>query len=91
MSSGVRTSMRLFPLAFFNAAFHAGTTIVFREYSPGLFTSLVNAELWRRMTRAAMTERRLGRREVRLALLVSGTIHSAVIARQVFFVGVRQP
>jgi hypothetical protein len=73
-----------------NALFHAGTTVVFREYSPGLFTGLVNAELWRRMTRAAMAEERLSAGEMKVSLLTGGTIHAAVLARQVFFVGAPQ-
>jgi hypothetical protein len=74
--------------AVFNALFHSVTTVSFREYSPGLVTSILMVPLWRRLTRTALAEGRLSRREVAACLLVAGIVHGGVVARQVFFVGV---
>jgi hypothetical protein len=74
--------------AVFNGLFHAGTTLAYREYSPGLVTSILTVPLWRRLTRAALAEHRLSRRDVLACTLVAGAVHAAVVARQVFFVGV---
>jgi hypothetical protein len=74
----------------FNTLLHGGSTLAFREYSPGLVTSLASAVLWPRMTRAALAEARLTRRDVRRAIAVAGVVHVAVVARQVFFLGVRE-
>jgi hypothetical protein len=40
------------------------------------------------LTRAAIAEGRLNRRDVATCLLVAGIVHAGVVARQVFFVGV---
>jgi hypothetical protein len=74
--------------AVFNALFHSVTTVTFREYSPGLITSVLTVPLWRRLTRTAITEGRLSRRDVAGCRLVAGIVHAGVVARQVFFVGV---
>jgi hypothetical protein len=74
--------------AVFNAIFHSGATLAFREYSPGLVTSLLTVPLWRRLTRAALAEHRLTKRDVLACTLVAGIVHAGVVARQVFFVGV---
>jgi Protein of unknown function with HXXEE motif len=74
--------------AVFNAVFHVGTTIAYREYSPGVVTSVLMVPLWRRLTGAALTEHRLSEREVIACALVAGVVHAAVVARQVYFVGV---
>jgi hypothetical protein len=75
--------------ALFNAVFHSATAVAFREYSPGLVTSVLTVPLWRSLTRAAIAERRLTRREVAACTLVAGVVHAGAVARQVFFVGVR--
>ena len=77
--------------ALFNALFHAASTIAFREYSPGLITSLVNAGLWRRLTRAALAEGLIAKRDLPACILAAGALHAAVVARQVFFLGVPAP
>jgi hypothetical protein len=74
--------------ALFNAMFHSVTTVAFREYSPGLITSILTVPFWRRLTRAAIAEGRLSRRELAPCLFVAGIVHAGAVARQVFFVGV---
>jgi Protein of unknown function with HXXEE motif len=74
--------------ALFNALFHAGSTVAFREYSPGLITSLLMVPLWVRLTRAALAERRLTGRQALACTVAAGALHAHVIARQVFFLGV---
>jgi hypothetical protein len=76
--------------AVFNAVFHAAATLAYREYSPGLVTSVLQLPLWRRLTSAALAERRLGPRDVVACTAVAGLVHAAVVARQVFFLGVPQ-
>jgi hypothetical protein len=71
-----------------NAIFHSATTVTYREYSPGLITSILTVPLWYRLTRAAIAEGRLGRRDVAACFLVASIVHAGVVARQVFFVGV---
>jgi hypothetical protein len=77
--------------AAFNTIFHSVTTIAFREYSPGLITSILTVPLWRRLTAAAIAEDRLGRRAVAACFVVAGIVHAGVLARQVFFVRVPDP
>jgi Protein of unknown function with HXXEE motif len=77
--------------ALFNAVFHAVSTIAFRQYSPGLITSLVNAGLWRRLTRSALAEGRIAERDLPACIVAAGALHAAVVARQVFFLGVSEP
>jgi hypothetical protein len=74
--------------ALFNAFFHALATLAFREYSPGLVTSILNLPLWRALTQAAVAERRLTKRQVVVCTLIAGVLHAGVVARQVFYVGV---
>ena len=74
--------------AVFNTLFHVGTTFAYREYSPGVVTSVLTLALWRRLTRAALAEDRLGRRDVIACTALAGFVHAAVVARQVYFVGV---
>jgi hypothetical protein len=73
--------------AVFNALFHVGTTLAYREYSPGVVTSVLTLPLWRRLTRAALAEDRLSRRDVTACAVLACIVHAAVIARQVYFVG----
>lgn len=77
--------------AVFNALFHVGTTLAYREYSPGVISSVLTVPLWRRLTRAALAEQRLSRRDLSACVLVAGMVHPAVIARQVYFVGAAEP
>jgi hypothetical protein len=70
--------------AVFNPVFHAGATLAFRDYSPGLASSLAFPPLWVRATRAALRERRLGRGSLAAAVALGGVIHATAVARQVF-------
>ena len=72
--------------AVFNALFHVGTTLAYREYSPGVVTSVLTVPLWWRLTRAALTEHRLSQGDVIACTLVAGIVHAAVVARQVYLV-----
>jgi hypothetical protein len=74
--------------AVFNALFHTVTTVAFREYSPGVITSILTVPLWRRLTRTAIAEGRLSSTDIAASLLVAGIVHAGVVARQVFFLGV---
>jgi hypothetical protein len=74
--------------AVFNALFPMGTTLAYREYSPGAVTSMLMLPLWWRRTRAALAEDRLGRRDVIACTALAGFVHAAVVARPVYFVGV---
>jgi hypothetical protein len=64
------------------------TTVAFREYSPGVITSILTVPLWRRLTRTAIAEGRLSSTDIAASLLVAGIVHAGVVARQVFFLGV---
>jgi hypothetical protein len=70
--------------ALFNPLFHAGTTVAFRRYSPGLATSLAFLPVWRRMTRSALHQGRLTRRSAVAGAVIGGALHAAAVARQVF-------
>lgn len=74
--------------AVFNALFHAGTTLAYGEYSPGVVSSVLTVPLWRRLTRAALAERRLSKRDVIACTCVAGAVHAGVVAHQSYFVGV---
>ena len=76
--------------ALFNAIFHVGATAAFREYSPGLVTSLVNVLLWKRLTAAALAERRLTVGGAIACTVAAGLVHAAAVARQVFCIRVAQ-
>jgi hypothetical protein len=75
--------------ALFNTVFHAGTTVAWRTYSPGLITSLtLFLPLWLRTTHLALDSGLITRRGAVLASALAGTIHAGAVARQVFFIGV---
>ena len=68
-----------------NPVFHLGTTIAYREYSPGLITALaLFPPLWWRETRRALRSGRLSRRGVALAAVVGGAVHIAAVRKQVY-------
>ena len=74
--------------ALFNTAFHAGTTVAWRAYSPGLFTSLaLFLPLWLGATRSGLREGLLTRPGLAAALAVAGLVHTVAVAQQVFFAG----
>jgi hypothetical protein len=71
--------------ALWNPVFHLGTTIAYREYSPGLITALaLFPPLWWRETRDALRSGRLSRRGAAVAALAGGVIHLAAVRKQVY-------
>ena len=75
--------------ALFNTIFHAGTTVAWRAYSPGLITSLtLFLPLWLRTTHLALDDGLITRRGAVLASALGGAIHAGAVAQQVFFIGV---
>jgi hypothetical protein len=74
-----------------NPVFHAGATIAYREYSPGLVSALaLFPALWVLLTRAAVREGRLTARGARLSAALGAPIHAAAVAQQVYGVGSRR-
>jgi uncharacterized protein with HXXEE motif len=74
--------------ALFNTIFHAGTTVAWRAYSPGLITSLtLFLPLWLRTTHLALDDGLITRRRAVLASALGGAIHAGAVAQQVFFIG----
>jgi uncharacterized protein with HXXEE motif len=68
-----------------NPVFHLGTTIAYREYSPGLVTALgLFPALWWRETRRGLRSGRLSRRRIAVASGVGGVLHVAAVRRQVY-------
>jgi hypothetical protein len=74
--------------ALWNPAFHLGTTIAWRRYSPGLVTAvLVFLPTWLHLTRLALREDRLSRGDVAAGTVAAAAPHATVVAQQVFFIG----
>jgi hypothetical protein len=81
-------SLVLTQQALFNTAFHAGTTVAWRERSPGLVTSAaLFLPLWAHVTRLALRRALLTRRSALAGAAVGGAVHAAAVAQQVFRVG----
>jgi len=73
------------PAAFFNIVFHAGATIVFGVYCPGLITALtVYPVVWFLMSRSALHEKLLSLPLVFVSLAVGGLFHLADVSHNVF-------
>jgi hypothetical protein len=71
-----------------NPVFHAGTTIAYREYSPGLVTALgLFPATWVALTATAVREGRMTRRAVAVSALGGAAVHAGAVARQVYGVG----
>jgi Protein of unknown function with HXXEE motif len=71
--------------ALWNPVFHAATTLAWREYSPGLATSLaLFVPLWMSATRGALRSGALTRRQVGVGIVVGGVMHAATVASTVF-------
>jgi hypothetical protein len=78
------------PQLFGNSVFHAGTTVAYREYSPGLFTALgMFVPLWVAITRAAVRQGLMTRRGAAAGTAVATLVHALVLADQVYFVDLR--
>ena len=83
------SSVLLTQQALWNTAFHAGTTVAWRRYSPGLVTALaLFLPLWLHLVRLARREGLLSRGELTAGTIAGGLLHALVVAQQVFFVGV---
>ena len=71
-----------------NPVFHAGATVAYREYSPGLVTALaLFPATWVALTGAAIRERRISLRAAALSALAGAPLHAAAVAQQVYGVG----
>jgi Protein of unknown function with HXXEE motif len=71
--------------ALFNTVFHVGTTVAYREYSPGLVTAVAGfLPLWWRLTRLAGREGLLTRGGALGAAAIGGAVHATAVARQVY-------
>ena len=69
-----------------NSVFHAGATVAYREYSPGLFTALgMFVPLWAAVTRSALRDGLMTGRGAVASNLAAGALHAAVVADQVYF------
>jgi hypothetical protein len=74
--------------ALWNPVFHAGTSIAYREYSPGVVTAVALFPLtWLLVTRAAIREGRLTPRGARLSAALGAPIHAAAVVTQVYGLG----
>jgi hypothetical protein len=69
-----------------NSIFHAGATVAYREYSPGLLTALaLFLPLWAAVTRGALSDGLMTRRGTITANLAATALHAATVADQVYF------
>ena len=77
--------------ALWNPVFHAGTTVAYREYSPGVVSAvMLFPATWALLTRAAIREGRLTRRAAWLSAALGAPLHAAAVAQQVYGVGARR-
>jgi hypothetical protein len=68
-----------------NAAWHAGATVAYRDYSPGLVTSAaLFPALWYGITRLALADGRLSRRGAVLGTAAAAALHAAVVRQTVY-------
>jgi hypothetical protein len=71
--------------ALFNALFHSGTTVAYREYSPGLVSALGGfLPLWWHLSRLARDERLISDAGAISAAAIGGAIHTVAVVRQVY-------
>jgi hypothetical protein len=71
--------------ALFNAIFHAGATLAYREYSPGLVTALAGfLPAWWHLTRLARAEELVSARASRAATAIAGAVHAAAVVATVY-------
>jgi hypothetical protein len=71
--------------ALFNTLFHAGTTVAYREYSPGLATALGGfLPLWWHLSRLARRERLIAPPAELLAAAIGGAVHTGAVVQQVY-------
>ena len=73
------------PAVFFNVLFHAGATLIFRVYCPGVITALcIYAPLFIAITYLALRERLVTHRMALTSFMVAGLVHAADVAHNVF-------
>jgi hypothetical protein len=78
-------SLVLTQQALFNTVFHVGTTIAYREYSPGLVTAVGGfLPLWWQLTRLARDEHLITRSGALGAAAIGGAVHGAAVIQQVY-------
>ena len=71
--------------ALFNPVFHVGSTVAYRDWSPGTASAVVLfPPLWWRLTRRALRDRILGVGGMSAGIAVGGAVHAAAVANQVF-------
>ncbi len=71
--------------ALFNTVFHVGTTVAYREYSPGLITAVGGfLPLWLHLSRLAREEGLLGPAGELGAAAIGGAVHATAVAQQVY-------
>jgi len=76
------------PAQFFNIFFHLGATIVYKAYSPGLFTALfLYPPVVLIVLKDALKERLIGRTELICSFFIAGCFHSVEVAHNVFYFG----
>jgi hypothetical protein len=74
--------------ALFNPAFHVGTTVAWRERSPGVVTSVaLFLPLWAAITRTALRSGLLTPRRALAGAAAGGALHAAAVRQQVFRAG----
>jgi len=73
------------PAAFFNIVFHAGATLAFGVYCPGLITALtLYPAVWFLVSRSALREKLLPLPLAIVSLAVAGLFHLADVSHNVF-------
>lgn len=73
------------PAVCFNILFHAGATVAFGVYCPGLITALVlYPPLFVAVSRRAISERLLTSRAALISFVIAGLFHTADVSRNVF-------
>jgi hypothetical protein len=71
--------------ALFNPVFHVGSSLAYRDWSPGTASAVVLfPPLWWRLTRRALRDRVIGVGGVSVGIAVGGAVHAAAVADQVF-------
>jgi hypothetical protein len=71
--------------ALFNTLFHAGTTVAYREYSPGLMTAMLGfLPLWWHLSVLARREELISGSGARWAAAVGGAVHAGAVVQQVY-------
>src|SRR5262245_11203724 len=73
------------PAVFFNVIFHAGATVVFSAYSPGLITAMtIYPVTFFVVSRQALREHLLSSRAAPISFLLAGLFHAADVSHNVF-------